>query len=113
MCVASLATRRAFATFTCAARTIFKEIILNLNLMEKEERKRTVLASSKKRAEISIDSLLCCYFNIFLCVFNVFFYIRFVEANLSRIKKIFLFEIPVKRNMLCVSPANNILIIQP
>ena len=51
-CVASLGTGRAFETSPCGARTTIKEIVLNLNLMGKEEGKRTVLASSRKRAEI-------------------------------------------------------------
>ena len=44
--------RKSFATFPCGARTTIEDIILNLNLWGVEERKRTVLAGSRKRADI-------------------------------------------------------------
>ena len=71
-------------------------IILNLNVWGEEERKRTVLASSRKRADILYS--LC---NV------IFFMLK------GFLKKIFIFEIPGRRKMLSVSPATNILIIQP
>ena len=51
LCVASL-TIGAFATSPCRARTTMKEIILNLKVGGEEERKRTVLASFRKRTDI-------------------------------------------------------------
>ena len=48
----SLGTGRGFATYPCGVRTTNKEIILNLNGMREEESKRTVLANSRKRADI-------------------------------------------------------------
>ena len=52
LCVASLTTQRVFATSVCGARTTNEEIILNLSMLGEEERKRIVLASSRKRADI-------------------------------------------------------------
>ena len=52
LCVASLTTGKAFSASPCGARTSIEEIILNLNVWGEEERKWTVLASSRKRAEI-------------------------------------------------------------
>ena len=52
LCVASLTTGRALSTSLCGARTTIEEIILYLNMRGEEERKRTVLASSRKRAHI-------------------------------------------------------------
>ena len=51
LCVSSLTTGRAFATYPCGVRTTIDEIILNLNVRGEEERKRMVLASSMKRAD--------------------------------------------------------------
>ena len=48
LCVASLTTGRVFATSPCGATTTVEEIILNLNMWGEEERKRLVLASSRK-----------------------------------------------------------------
>ena len=48
LCWANLTTGRVFATSPCGARTTIEEIILNLNVWGQEERKRTVLASSRK-----------------------------------------------------------------
>ena len=50
--MASLTTGRVFATSPCGARTTIEEIILNLNVFGEKERKRKVLASSRKRADI-------------------------------------------------------------
>ena len=47
-----LTTVRVFATSPCGARTTIEEIILNLNVWGEEDRKRTVMASSRKRADI-------------------------------------------------------------
>ena len=44
--------RKSFCHFSMWARTTIEEIILNLNVRGEEERKRTVLASSRKRAGI-------------------------------------------------------------
>ena len=83
LCVASHTIERAFATSPCWARTtiIIKEIILNLNMSGKEERKRTVLASLRKQADF------CYHLNCksIVLIFNIFFrlYARFVQANLS------------------------------
>ena len=44
--------RMSFSTSPCGERTNIEEIILNLNMCGKEERKRTILASFRKRAEI-------------------------------------------------------------
>ena len=52
LCVTSLTTGRAFATSPYRVRTNIDDIILNLNLREEEERKRTVLTSYRKRADI-------------------------------------------------------------
>ena len=53
---ASTDTRNFFvvnlATSQCWARNTIEEIFFNINLMGKEEGKRTVLASSRKRADI-------------------------------------------------------------
>ena len=62
--MASTATERAFATSPCGARTTIKEIILNLNVMGEEGRKKMVLASSRKREDI----LYTPHFDIY-CVF--------------------------------------------
>ena len=50
--VANLITGRFFGTSPYGARTTIEEIILNLNVWGEEERKRIVLASSRKRADI-------------------------------------------------------------
>ena len=52
LCVASITTGRAFETFPCGERKTFGEIILNLNVSGEEEGKRTIMASSRKRADI-------------------------------------------------------------
>ena len=52
LCVASHTTGRVFATSLCGARTSIEEIILKLNVWGEEQRKRTVLASSRKRAYV-------------------------------------------------------------
>ena len=44
--------RQVFATSPCGASTTIEKIILNLNVWGEEERKRTVLASFRKRADI-------------------------------------------------------------
>ena len=41
-----------FATSPCRARTTLEEILLNLKVRGEEERKRTVLASLRKRTDI-------------------------------------------------------------
>ena len=64
-----------------------------------EERKRTVLARSRKRADI----LYPLKWKYIVLVFNKFGCLKFI----------FVFEIPVRRKTLRVSPATNILIIQP
>jgi hypothetical protein len=50
--VANLVTGRFFDTSPYRARTKIEEIILNLNMWREEERKRIILASSRKRADI-------------------------------------------------------------
>ena len=74
--MASLTTGKAFATSPCGARTTIEEIILNLNVWGEEERKRTVLASSRKRADILYPlkrktSVLGFY--RFVCVMSIIF----------------------------------------
>ena len=60
LCLASLTAGRVFATSQCGARTTIEEIILNLDVWGEEERKRIVLASSRKRADI-LFPLKCKY----------------------------------------------------
>ena len=75
LCLASLTTEKVFATSPCMARTTIEKIIPYLNVWGEEERKRTVLASSRKRADI-LYSLKWKYvmlvFNIFVCVMSIF-----------------------------------------
>ena len=52
LCVASLTTGRFVGTSSYGARTTIEEIILNLNVWGEEERKRIVLTSSRKRADL-------------------------------------------------------------
>ena len=70
LCVASLTTGRVFPTSSSEARTTIEEIILNLNVWGEEEKKRTVLASSRKRqtsSTLSNGNLLCWFLiNLFV-----------------------------------------------
>ena len=71
LCVASLTAGRVFATSPCGARTNIEEIILKLNVLGEEERKRTVLASSRKRADILYPlkwKYIVLVLNKFVCV---------------------------------------------
>ena len=112
------------------ARITIEEVILNLNMWGEEERKRTILASSKKRADIIYPlkwKYIVLVLNKLVCVMFFFFklLVRIFKAKYSKIllltttllfffmKKIFIFEIPVRRKMLGVSQAINIWIIQP
>ena len=81
LCVASLNTGRVFAMSPCGARTT----ILNLNVWGEEERKRTVLASSRERADFlyplkrrkSIDCVgfqLICLSNVYFLIFFIYFF---------------------------------------
>jgi hypothetical protein len=45
LCVASLTTRRVFATSLCGARTTIEEIVLNLKVWREEERKSIYMHS--------------------------------------------------------------------
>ena len=103
--MSSLTTGRAFATSPCRARTTIEEIILNLNMRREEEKKRTVLASSRKRVDIIYRLTTGRAFATSPCG------IRTTIEEIILIlfmKKIFISEIPVRRRMLSVSPANNI-----
>ena len=119
LCVASLTTGRVFPTSPCGARTTIEEIILNLNVWREEERNWTVLASSRKRAAILYPlqwKSIVLVFNKFVCVIFSFFYgvsqhfWRKLIINVASkkhyffMKKIFIFEIPVIRKVLNVSP---------
>ena len=69
---ASLAIGRAFSS-SCGARTIIKEIILNLNMRGEEERKRTDLVNFRKRAYLLyplIGNLIIC--NLIFLVWFLF-----------------------------------------
>ena len=93
-----------------------------------EERKRTVLASSRKRADILCSlkwKSIVLVFNKFVCV--MFFCVEsqdlwskliivfLVKTTLFFfvMKKKIIFEIPVRRKMLNVFQATNILIMEP
>ena len=84
LCVASLTTGRVFATSPCGARTTIDEINLNLNVRADKERKRTALASSRKRADILYPlkwKSIVLDFNKLVCVmfiFVFFFLFKFV-----------------------------------
>ena len=65
----------------CGAMTTIEEIILNLNVRGEDGRKRAVLASSRKRADI-LYHLNCFAILIFVCVTSIFL-----------ILSLFLFEI--------------------
>ena len=132
LCVASLTTQRFFFTSPCGARTTNKEIILNLNVWGKEERKRTVLTSSRKGEDILYPPQMeLCLFLInlvFLCLFlKIFFYVEsqhfwsklIINVSITNHIIFLLYEEniymwdSVRRKMLSVSPATNILIFQP
>ena len=74
LCVASLTTGRVFATSQCGARTTIEEIILYLNMWGEEERKRFILASSRKKADI----LYPLKWKSIVLVFNNFFRVIYV-----------------------------------
>ena len=69
----SLATGRAFATSSFGAMTTIKEIILNLNVRGVEERKRTVLASSRKMADIFYHPDFVAI-QTFVCVISIYIF---------------------------------------
>ena len=88
LCVASLNTGRVFGTSPCGARTTIEEIILNLNVCGEEERKRTVLASSRKRANILYTlkwKSFVFVFNKFVCVMStiLLFFLYIVSQDLK------------------------------
>ena len=88
--VASLTTGRVFATCPCGARTTIEEIILNLIVCGKEERKRTVLASSRKSTDILYPlqrKPIVLVFNKFVCVMFSFFVWFFLRCNSGFLKK--------------------------
>ena len=115
LCVTSLTTGKVFATSPCGARTTIEEIILNLSVWGEEERKRIILASSRERADI----LYPLKWKSIVLAFNNFLHNLRCNLLLTTtlffffMKTIFIFEIPVRRKMLGVSQATNILIIQP
>jgi hypothetical protein len=68
---------RVFATSPCGARATIEEIILNLKVWGKEEKKRNILASSRKRADILYplkSKYIVLVFNKSVCVM-FFFYV--------------------------------------
>ena len=68
--------RKSFCTSPCGARTTIEDIILNLKVWGEEERKRAVMASSRKRADILYPlkwKYIVSVFNKFVCL--IFFYI--------------------------------------
>ena len=79
--------RRVFATSPCGARTTIEDIILNLNVWGEEERKRTVLASFKKRADILYSlkwKYIVLVFNKLFCLMFFFMLeVMILEVNLS------------------------------
>ena len=90
LCVTSLTTGRVLAISPCWARTTIEEIILNLNVWGEEERKRTALASSRKRAEILYPlkwKFIVLVFNKLVCVMSIFYLffvllkVRIIIAN--------------------------------
>ena len=92
LCLASLTTGRVFATYPCGARITIEEIILNLNVWREEESKRTVLASSRKRADILYPpkwKSIVLFFNKFVCVFffKTFFYYYYLRSKGATHKK--------------------------
>ena len=87
LCVASLTTGRVFATSQCGARTTIEEIILNLNVWGEEERKRTVLARSRKRADILPPfkwKSVVLVFNKFVCVMSISYFVYVVSQDLKQ-----------------------------
>ena len=73
--MASITTEKVFATSPCGARTTTEKIILNLNVWGEEKRKRTVLTSSRKRADFLYSprwKSIMLFFNIFVCVMSIF-----------------------------------------
>ena len=75
LCVASLTTGRVFATSQCEARNTIEEIILNLDVWGEEEKKKTVLVSSRKRAKILYRlkwKSIVLVFNRFVCIISIF-----------------------------------------
>ena len=81
--------RKSFCNFSMWARTtIAEEIILNLKVRGEEERKRTVLASSKKNWKSIVAVLMkkkncvMCIFKFFFCLLLIGLFARFVETNL-------------------------------
>ena len=84
LCVASLTTGRVFATSQCGARTTIDEIILNLKVWGDEERKRMVLATSRKRADILYTlkwKYIVLVFNKFVCLMSIFFFLLFYVVS--------------------------------
>ena len=83
LCLANLTTGRVSATSPCGAMTTDEEIILNLNVWGEEERKRTVMASSDRRARIFYPlkwKSIVLVFNYLVCVMS-FFISLFFSAN--------------------------------
>ena len=77
--------RKSFATSLRGARTTIEEIILNLNMRGEEEKKRTVLPISRKRADILYTfkwKSIVLVLNKFICVmFFCLFSLMIFEAN--------------------------------
>ena len=125
LCVESLTAGRVFATSLCGARTTIEEIIFKLNVWGEE----AVFGQLQEEGRYPLPSqmkIYCVVFNKWVCKMSIYFYILSQDFWSNLIIKVainnhiilllyeemFIFEIPVWRKMLSVTPATNILIIQ-